>query len=66
LTARTGQDVVGRFGPLNGWQRLVPGPEGISLPMQLNVPDDCERVSGKGMVESHWLYKIETGRADAV
>ena len=33
--------------------------------MQLNVPDDCERVSGKGMVESHWLYKIEIGRAEA-
>ena len=34
--------------------------------MQLNVPDDCERVSGRGMVESDWLYKIEIGRAEAV
>ena len=52
------------FWSIEGWQRLVPGPEGISLPMQLNVPDDCERVSGRGMVESHWLYKIEIGRAE--
>ena len=53
------------FWSIEGWQRLVPGPEGISLPMQLKVPDDCERVSGTGMVESHWLYKIEIGRAEA-
>jgi hypothetical protein len=53
------------FWSIEGWQRLVPGPEGISLPMQLKVPDDCERVSGRGMVESHWLYKIEIGRAEA-
>jgi hypothetical protein len=49
---------------MNGWQRLVPGPEGISLPMRLKVSDGCGRVSGRGMVESHWLYKIEIGRAE--
>jgi hypothetical protein len=39
-----GQDVVGLFGPFEWVAALVPGPEGISLPMQLKVPDDCERV----------------------
>jgi hypothetical protein len=66
LTARIGQDVVGGFGPYEWVAALVSGPEGISLPMQLKVPDDCERVSGRGMVESDWLYKIEIGRAEAV